>query len=359
MGILIAIVSFIVVVGILVLVHELGHFFAARRAGVAVEEFGFGFPPRLFAKQGKNTLISINWIPLGGFVKIKGIAGDDQAMETHISARDSFAHQSYTKRFLILFAGILMNMLLSWLLLTGVYALGFSESVDGQAIVTNVAKGRVKIGLVLEGSPAETVGIQTGDEIISVDGTAATSILSVQTAISANTQTTQLQILRDGQEKILNVPVTTREDVHEIGVGLSVKYPVWVSFWLGLRESIKLLGLIFFGLAGLVRDIFVNGQVSQGVVGPVGIAVISGQAVQLGVVYVLYFAALLSANLAIFNLLPLPALDGGRLLFLLIERIQGRPVNHKTEAIVHGVGFACLLLLAALITLRDVIHLVP
>lgn len=359
MSIFIALVSFIVVVGILVLVHELGHFFAARWAGVAVEEFGFGFPPRLFAKKGKKTLISVNWIPLGGFVKIKGIAGDDPSIEVHQTATDSFANQSYTKRFLILFAGILMNMLFSWVLLTGVYTLGFSESVNGQALETGIADGTVSINLVLEGSPAETSGIQTGDQILSIDGQNVSSIRTAQSAISANTEATQITVRRNDQTLTLRVPVVSIGEVHGIGVGLAVKYPTWVSLWLGLRESFKLLGLIFVGLAALVKGIFVDGQVSEGVVGPVGIAVISGQAVQLGVVYVLYFAALLSANLAIFNLLPLPALDGGRLLFLLIERVQGKPVNHKTEAIVHGIGFACLLLLAALITLRDVIHLIP
>lgn len=356
---LIAVVSFIVVVGVLVLVHELGHFFAARRAGVAVEEFGFGFPPRMFSKKGKKTLISVNWIPLGGFVKIKGIAGDDQAMGSHKADKDSFANQSFFKRFLILFAGILMNMLLSWALLTGVYALGFSESVNGEAIETSLADGTVSINVVLEGSPAETAGIQVGDQIVSVSGQNVTSIRSAQEAISANADLAEMTILRSGEQLTIPVPVTSIGEVHGIGVGLGVRYPFWVSLWLGLRESIKLIGYIFVGLATLVKGIFVDGQVSEGVVGPVGIAVISGQAVQLGVVYVLYFAALLSANLAIFNLLPLPALDGGRLLFLLIERIQGKPVNHKTEAIVHAVGFACLLLLAALITLRDVIHLIP
>lgn len=356
---LIAVVSFIVIVGFLVLVHELGHFFAARRAGVAVEEFGFGFPPRMFAKKGKKTLISVNWIPLGGFVKIKGIAGDDAAMGTHKADKDSFAHQSFFKRFLILFAGILMNMLFSWILLTGVYALGFSESVNGQPIQTSLADGAVSINFVLPGSPAETAGIQVGDQIVSVSGATVTSIESAQAAISANTQQADMVLLRNGQTVQLSVPVTSLGEVHGVGVGLAVDYPVWVSFWLGLRESIKLIGYIFVGLASLVKGIFVDGQVTEGVVGPVGIAVISGQAVQLGLVYVLYFAALLSANLAIFNLLPLPALDGGRLLFLLIERIQGKPVNHKTEAIVHGIGFAGLLLLAALITLRDVIHLIP
>lgn len=359
MSILIAIISFVLVVGMLVLVHELGHFFAARRAGVAVEEFGFGFPPRLWAKKTKKMLISINWIPLGGFVKIKGVAGDDHAVQTHHGAKDSFSSQSFTKRFLILFAGILMNILLSWVLLTGVYALGFSESINGEAIQTSLAKGTVSINLVLEGSPAEQAGVQAGDQIISIDGQDVGSIQNAQSAISDSSTSTQLTLLRQNETVVLDVPVTTIGEVTGIGIGLAVKYPAWVSIWLGLRESVKLIGLIFVGLAELIKGIFADGQVSEGVVGPVGIAVISGQAVQLGLVYVLYFAALLSANLAIFNLLPLPALDGGRLLFLLIERIQGKPVNQKTEAIVHGIGFISLLLLAALITLRDVIHLIP
>lgn len=359
MSIFIAVVSFVVVVGVLVLVHELGHFFAARRAGVAVEEFGFGFPPRMFAKKGKKTVISFNLIPLGGFVKIKGIAGDDHSIATHTKAKDSFSNQSFLKRFLILFAGILMNMLLSWILLTGVYILGFSESVNGQPIETSIAKAKVSIGFVLEDSPAERSGIRVGDQIISIAGQEISSITNAQAAISAEAEKVQINLLRDGQTVQTSVPLTSIGDVHGIGVGLAVRYPFWVSLWLGLRESIKLVGFIFIGLGSLVKGIFMDGQVGEGVVGPVGIAVISGQAVQLGVVYVLYFAALLSANLAIFNLLPLPALDGGRLLFLLIERIQGKPVNHKTEAIVHGIGFVSLLLLAALITLRDVIHLIP
>lgn len=364
MGILIAIVAFIVIVGVLVLVHELGHFLAARQAGVGVEEFGFGFPPRMFSKKGKHTLFSVNWIPLGGFVKIKGIAGDDQHAGEHRGAKDSFASQSFTRRFLILVAGILMNILLTWVLLTAIYSLGFSESITGQPINTAAAPGQVVITQAVSGSPAAEAGLQAGDFIVSVADTPVTSILQTQELISGQVESVDIDLQRAGQVLSLHIPVITIEadpaltPVHGIGVGLGIRFPWWVNVWLGLRESVKLVGLIFVGLWTLITSLVSDGQVGEGVVGPVGIAVISGQAVQLGLVYVLYFAALLSANLAIFNLLPLPALDGGRLLFLFIERVQGKPVNAKTESIVHAIGFVGLLAVAALITLRDVIHLI-
>lgn len=356
MSVLIAVIAFIVIIGVLVLIHELGHFFAARQAGVGVEEFGFGFPPRLFSKKIKQTLVSINWIPLGGFVKIKGIAGDDQQAGEHTTAQDSFGSQTFVRRFLILFAGILMNLLLCWFLLTVVYALGFSESVNGEALQTSLTPGQVYVTGVIPDTPAAVSGIQPGDKVISVNQERVDSIHSTQTLISSN-DLVQLEVEREGQIQTLEVAVTSLGEVRGIGVGLGIDYPWWASIWLGLRETAKLVWFIFIGLGELVKGIFVKGQVSEGVVGPVGIAVISGQAVQLGLVYVLYFAALLSANLAIFNLLPLPALDGGRIVFLLIERIQGKPVNVKTEAIVHAIGFMGLLALAALITLRDVFHL--
>lgn len=363
MTILIAIIAFIVIVGVLVLVHELGHFLAARQARVGVEEFGFGFPPRMFSKKGKHTLFSVNWIPLGGFVKIKGIAGDDKQAGENTAAKDSFASQSFMRRFLILFAGILMNILLAWVLLTIIYSLGFSESINGQALQTQLSPGTVMVTGTVADSPAEQAGIQAGDIIVTVAGSAVTGIAQTQNLISSQAESVKIDLKRQTEIISLEVPITTfdtsseLEPTHGIGIGLGVRFPWWVNFWLGLRETVKLVGLIFVGLWGLIASLVSQGKVGEGVVGPVGIAVISGQAVQLGLVYVLYFAALLSANLAIFNLLPLPALDGGRLLFLLIERIEGKPVNAKTESIVHAVGFISLLALAALITLRDVIHL--
>lgn len=357
MQILISIISFVVLVGFLVLVHELGHFIAARRAGVSVDEFGFGFPPRLASIKRKNTTYSLNWIPLGGFVKIKGIAGDDEKAAEHARAKDSFTHQSFSRRFIILFAGIGMNFFLTWVLLTAVYALGFHSSVTGKPMITTIAHGDVRIEETLDGSLAETAGIQAGDILISINGQPATSIEQAQAEIKASQSQVHIDLLRNNQPLRVDVPTPSAEDSSGvIGVGLSMSYPLWVAPWLGLRETIKLVGQIFVGLYQLIAG-FTHGQVSEGVMGPVGIAAISGQVVGLGLVYILFFAALLSANLAIFNLLPLPALDGGRIIFLLIERIQGKPMNQKMESLVHALGFASLLGLALLITVRDVLHL--
>lgn len=359
MDILIAIVAFIVLVGTLVCIHELGHFFASRKSGVGVDEFGFGFPPRLLAWKGKKTLYSLNAIPLGGFVRIKGVAGDDSQAIQHASAHDSFTQKSFTKRFFILFSGIGMNIILTWVLLTSVYLMGFGESVDGQPLTTNLARGHVQITGVMPDQPAAAAGVQTGDVLFSVNGTRVESVPEAQEYIRAAQGTAQLEIETDGKIRTLTIEPIILEDtqLQGIGVGLGMKYPAWTAVWIGLRESVKLIWLIFVGLGQLLVGIFSQGSVGEGVVGPVGIAVISGQAVSLGVVYAIYFAALLSANLAIFNLLPLPALDGGRIVFLLIERIKGSPVNQKTESIVHAICFAMLLGLALLVTVRDVIHI--
>lgn len=363
---LITILLFLLVLGVLVLIHELGHFIAAKRAGVDVEEFGFGFPPRIFGKKIRGTLYSLNWIPLGGFVKIKGVAGDDPDAGVRQDNTHSFAARSFTTKFGILFAGIGMNVLLSIILFAVVFTVGITMTRGGIQQGARISDEHVVIVSVLPGSPAEQASIQAGDRILTFHGEQIYSAEQLQTLAKQYTnKPVPVEIQRAADS--ISFSVTPQEMQYDnetfvgIGVGLEdvahVSYPWYRSIWFGVKMTGWVVAQIFISLFDLVRNIFQSGTVSADLAGPVQIAVITGEVARLGIVNVLQFMALLSVNLAVFNLLPLPALDGGRIFFAVLEKIRHKPVNQRIEATVHSIGFLLLLLLALLVTIRDISHM--
>ena len=378
-----SIVIFIIILLVLVLVHEFGHFFTAKKFGIRVDEFGFGFPPRLFGiqrqKNGKwrfilgrkkdnetgeeNTIYSVNSVPLGGFVKIYGEEGEES------EDKKSFSGQPVYIRALVLVAGVFFNLLLAWPILTSVFLLGAPVSMESDISGENFTEKGVMILQTQENTPAEAIGLKTGDyllRLVSPDNEIlkVSDVKEVQDFISRHAGTEiQIEYLR-GAEKysVRTIPSSKPEEgkghlgilMDKVGI---LKLPFHKAVWEGLKTTVNLTAITAEAFADFFVDLFTERKMVSQVAGPVGIAGIVSGAAQSGWVYILQIVALLSINLALINFFPFPALDGGRLLFLLFELVKGKPLSQKITNIAHNIGFAILIILMLAITYRDIIRL--
>lgn len=348
----------IVFVGIscMILLHEFGHFLMARFFGLRVEEFGFGLPPRIWGKKIGETSYSINWLPFGGFVKIFGedgaeamlikspvIKDGDSASRNH---EKSFRNQPPHKRAIIIVAGVVMNFILGWVLLVLVFVSGTPR--------------RVLISSVFENSPASLGGIKANDLILEVGGNKNPKVQNVIDFVNNNKgQEVVMKIKRGAEDLEFKVVPRINLPKGEGALGVSLveigneSMGFFESVVNSFKEAVKIVGAIFLSLFNLIVGIF-KGAGAKGVVGPVGIFQVAVDTGRLGFVYLLQLIALISLNLTVLNVLPFPALDGGRLLFILIEKIKGSPISTRSESIINSIGFAFLLLLMVFITVRDV-----
>ncbi|MEP7162892.1 MAG: RIP metalloprotease RseP [Candidatus Moraniibacteriota bacterium] len=370
---MLTILIFVLILGLLVFVHELGHFITARRNGIKADEFGFGFPPRLvgFVKEettGKykiiwgnqhvespQTVYSINWIPLGGFVRIKG--EDPTGEEAHDP--DSFAGKSAWVRLKVLGAGVVMNFLLAWLLFSVVLTIGFPQQVS-PAERSKFSKTDVQILQVVKGSPAETMGLQPGDLLLKLDTQEVANLEMVSQYINGHAgEKISLTVTRGGTISTLSgVPRKNHpEGEGPLGISFSetavVSYPWYLALWEGLRHTYGFTIEILTVFGTMIAGLFTGTKAQLDVAGPVGIIYLTKQMSELGFVYLIQFAAVLSINLGIINALPIPALDGGRMLFVIIEKLKGSPVSRKVEGYIHQFGFIALLLLMVIVTFHD------
>ncbi|MBU1092058.1 RIP metalloprotease RseP [Patescibacteria group bacterium] len=352
-----SILLFIVALAVLILFHELGHFLVAKLSGTKVEEFGIGFPPKIFGVKRGETVYSVNWIPFGGFVKV---LGEDMSTEE----AGSFGSKPAYIRAAILFAGVFFNLILAWFLLSAVLLIGAPTSVE-----SGTEGAHVTILEVQPGTPAEKAGFVPGDKLLKLSS--GENFLEVREI--SETQgfikkyaggEINIEYLR-GKE-ILNtkaVPSSNPpEGVGSLGIAMDkigiVSVPLHKAVWEGLKSTVYLTEAIIKSFGALFLDIIRGGNMVAQVRGPVGIVGMVGTVAEFGFVYVLQFVALLSVNLAILNFIPFPALDGGRLLFLGVEAIKRSPMNQKAMAIANSVGFAILILLMLLVTYRDIARIV-
>lgn len=374
---IITIIVFLVVLSVLVLFHEFGHFYSARKLGIKIDEFGLGFPPRVFGfyknnsgrwkikwgrgkiKDCSDVVYSVNAIPIGGFVKIKGEDGQSR------QDKDSFASQKIWKRLIVVSAGVFMNVVLAWILISIGLMIGFPQAVDGGLSFSEKVKmsdKKVQIVEVLPGSPAEISGLKSLDVVLSIDDKKINSGDDVQNFINTS-QEAKIKIERAGEIKDVAVLPEFREDLSRSVIGISiadtatVRYPWYLALWEGFKATGIFLWTILSTFYIVIKNLIVGQSAGVEVAGPIGIANLTGQMAKMGIIYLIQFTALLSLNLAIINFFPFPALDGGRFIFLLIEKIKGSPVKQEIEAIIHNSGFALLMLLFVWITLKDLIGL--
>ncbi|RJO59266.1 RIP metalloprotease RseP [Candidatus Parcubacteria bacterium] len=352
---MLTILVFILILGLLIFVHELGHFLAARILGVAVEEFGFGFPPRLWGFRRKKTIYSLNWIPLGGFVRLKG--ENDQSQDP-----ESFSAQKAWKRLVILVSGVTMNVVLAAVIFAFGFRLGLPSDISaGVPPGGKVRNPQVQIIEIRPDSPAAKFGMQVGDVLLKIGQTPIDSIAAAQRAAKViGENSVSVEFSRSGQVLSGQVVLQNLPELNQPGLGVSlvhsglVSFPWWQAIWQGCQTAIRALGMIVAAFAQIIKDLLFEQRVTVDVAGPVGIAMLTGQVARLGFIYLLQFAALLSLNLALINILPVPALDGGRVLFLLLEKIRGKPISQTLEAKIHNTGFVILLLLIMMVTFRDI-----
>jgi regulator of sigma E protease len=368
------IITFILVLSVLVFVHEFGHFWVARKLGVKAEEFGFGFPPRIWGvykdknnkwkqvrgkkeiKDIPGTIYSINWIPVGGFVKIKGENGEGE------DERDSFASRPIWQRTIVLLAGVTMNVILAMALISFGFMLGLPQALGGDInSKAEISDRQIQIVEVIKESPAAEAQLKLGDIILSVNENSFISSEKLQEYVDKHQGEQLVYQIKRGQGVFTKeITPEIREETNKGGIGIgiietgTVKYPFFSSIWQGIKTTIFLTWAITVAFFELIKGLITGQGVSAEIAGPVGIAAITGQVARMGFIYILQFTALLSINLAIINAFPFPALDGGRILFLIIEKIKGSPVKREIEAVIHNVGFALLMLLIIVVTFKDV-----
>ncbi len=328
---LLKIISFIFVFGIIVLSHEFGHFITARLNGIRIHEFSLGMGPSVLKKQGPETLYSVRLFPIGGYVRMEGEDGESDDPR-------SFVQKKPWQRLIVLAAGAMMNFLLAYVLIVIImFSVGYPSNIVDQ---------------VLEGSPAEVAGIQSGDKIIRIGDTPIDSWESVIEGIdSSDGSKLTIEIMRDGSQMVLGVTPTIdpTDNTYRIGISSLPVRQMGQSFTLAAKQ----FGTFFTDIFKFFTQLGSN-KVEGEIVGPVGIVNVIGQAAQAGLLNLLFIAAYISINLGIVNLLPFPALDGGRIIFVLIEMVLGRPINREKEGYVHYVGFVILLGLMAFLVFRDI-----
>ncbi len=445
---MLTVLIFFLVLAVLVLAHEWGHYISAVKTGIKVEEFGVGFPPRLFGAYKKNgkwrwvwgnkeitdadgTVYSFNLIPLGGFNKIKGennsfdwykfdqrlaeyrqalseeklsgqeqknlqkvLSEEGQALSLFDSSfnyenylklsdrekltilenftdnrlkndKDAFYTQAAWKRLLVLVSGPFMNFVLAMGLLAIGFMIGLPEVVDDQTVSETPA--RVQVYEVFEDSPAKQAGLQLGDFILAVNGQTLNQVDPVIEMVKASEgQAVVFEIEREKKVLTLNVVPelisTPEQDYFGIGVSLVrvsvVKYPWYEALWLGVKQTFLTIWLMITTLAAMIVNLFKEGEPGVALAGPIGIASLTGKFARMGFNYLLQFAAMFSINLGILNLFPFPALDGGRIVFILAEKLRGKPVSSKVEAWSHVLGFGLLITLVVVVTFKEVLQLI-
>ncbi len=334
----------IFLLGVLVTFHELGHFLAGRSAGVYVHEFAIGMGPIIFQRKGAETKYSLRLIPVGGFTRFAGEEGKDRDEDANIPRHRLLNAQSPGTRAWIVFAGPLANLLIAALAFFVVFSF-----VGLNRPTTTLAE-------VMAGYPAEKAGLRAGDSVISVAGTTTPTWEDMTAAVQPRASQPTTIVVQRGYETLTYT--VTPLDVNGVGViGVRPTFVVarlglFTGLYQGLKETVLVSVSWIRGIFGMIA-----GKIAPEVTGPVGITQILGEAAKTGLGELFYLFGALSANLGLLNLMPVPALDGSRLIFAGVETVRGKPIDPDKESFIHFIGFAALILLMLLITYRDIIRL--
>src|SRR3990167_7419051 len=355
---LLTLIVFLLILSVLVTVHELGHFLIAKKFGIFVEEFGFGLPPRMFGIKRGETLYSVNWLPIGGFVKLYGEEGDyPGAKKLKIPQSRAFYARPVSQRVMVIAAGVVMNFVLALTVITYIFTQGVMVPTD-----------RVHVEKIVENSPAETAGLKSGDIIKTMIAEGVEKDIKSGDDLIKTTSANlgkEITLIIERQSREQEIAIIPRKDYPldqgPMGVVISVfeekKYSIEEAPIAGLKQSLVLSWELVKGIGLTVWKLATFQSVAKDVAGPIGIAQMTGEAIRFGRNAVLEMLGLLSLNLAIVNILPFPALDGGRLLFVVIEGITGKRIKTNLERYVHQIGMAILLFLIILVTINDLIRI--
>ncbi len=343
------ILLFIIVLLITVLVHEWGHFIAAKKSGMTVEEFGFGIPPRIASWKRGETRYSINALPFGGFVKIAG----ENGIEESAPIEKQFESKPWYKQSFVLVAGVLCNILLAIILFTSSFAVGTPTiSESGTPTVLRVTKD----------SPIDKAGIKIGDTIIKITkhnkdiGSIDTD--SLKKAINDSADPLTITYIHNKEEKTVSVNPIQKDGVTALGISVekvSLEHTsLGKAFINGVKQTWSVTITIFKTVGGLLANLVTGNKSSGDLIGPIGLATEIKNASNIGFGYLLAFTAMISVNLAVINILPFPALDGGRLLIVLLERITRKKFSKKVVGLVHAGGFIVLIGLMIILSVGDI-----
>ena len=340
---LLGIIVVVIFISVFIIVHELGHFLTAKKFGLWVQEFGFGLPPKIWGKKKGETVYSINALPFGGFVKIYG---EDQEDKDEILSKENklrnFSFLPIWKRIIIIAAGVVMNFILGWILIAIVFSIGIPQAV----FITDVKAN----------SPTAESGILSNDKLIDFKTTKD----FISFIDQHRGQKINLKIERAGKAMEISLVPRKNPPVGEGALGVALidagqpKMNVFKAVGESLKSAFQIFSMIYVAILNLIKAVFLGQGSLAGLTGPVGIVKITGQVSKLGIVYLFQLLALISLNLAAINIFPFPALDGGRILFLIIEKIKGSPLPVKFERYANAVGLALLLFLMVLITIKDI-----
>lgn len=352
---LLTLITFFIVLSVLVLVHEFGHFLLAKKAGIKVEEFGAGYPPRAIAKKIGETIYSLNWIPFGGFVRLYGEELSESGKTGGQENNKTFWSKSKKARAAVILGGVIANFIL------GIICFSIVYSVTGIPVRTN----DVRIVEITTNSPAEKIGLRAEDIILAVDDKSLAGLDDfIKSVGEKRGQEIRLLVRRENDN--LTFSVTPRAEIVDnegpLGVVVSdmeiKKYPFWQMPFRGAvegtKEALNWGILIFLSLKKMFGDLIFQGVVPKDVAGPIGIFQATGIVAKTGILNVLQFIGILSVNLAVLNIMPFPALDGGRIIFVIYELITRKRPKPSIEHWVNSVGMALLILLLVLITINDI-----
>jgi len=348
--------TFLIILLILVLIHEFGHYYAAKKSGVYVEEFGFGFPPRAIGKKIGETLYSINWIPLGGFVKLFGEEYHEGLKDKgeKIPKHRAFVNKKPWQKTVIIVAGVVMNFLLGWILITYMLMVGVPQPAG------------VAVSEVQSGSPAASVGLKAQDKLVSLmHGTDTIKLRQPADLIRATKRFAgePISILtsRNGEEQLVTLTPRENPPKGQGSLGILIeqlvetkKYPWYSAPYYGFIRAAEMTGTIAVEIIKIPASFLSKTTPAPEFSGPVGIAKIVGEARKYGMTALIEITAILSLNLAVINILPFPALDGGRLVFIIYEWVTGKKSNQVLEKYMNLFGIVFLLGLSAIITIMDI-----